>query len=147
MLVGGESAFVNLRMRKRKVDQANVNVRLSVNLVWSVQSDGLRGYESVWNTDKRASFFPFCFPSRAPSTEPYPSSAAIEFWRLIDGDNETSGGNVFFSLLLLLLFSSSSPMEISIWKLRSCCCDKSTEHLDGWMQPISSKNSTNSTNP
>nr|DAD34647.1 TPA_asm: hypothetical protein HUJ06_005286 [Nelumbo nucifera] len=105
-------------MRKQHVEQANVNVRLSVNVVWSVQSDGLCGHEPIRADTNRCGtrtegphFFDFV--SLGVLLPPNPTlspSAATEFRQLIDGDYETSSGNVFFSLLLLLFFSSSSPM-------------------------------------
>nr|DAD21187.1 TPA_asm: hypothetical protein HUJ06_022650 [Nelumbo nucifera] len=61
---------VNPRMEKGHVDQANVNARLSVNVVWSVHADANRfvRHELVWNSDKRASFLRFCFPTPNPSS-------------------------------------------------------------------------------
>nr|DAD40323.1 TPA_asm: hypothetical protein HUJ06_014646 [Nelumbo nucifera] len=75
LCIRGCTGRVNLRMRKRYVDQANVNARLSVNVVWLVQSDDSRGNEPVRVYTNRfgtqTKFFDF-FSLRVPAIDRRP---------------------------------------------------------------------------
>nr|DAD29699.1 TPA_asm: hypothetical protein HUJ06_031167 [Nelumbo nucifera] len=70
------------------VDQANVNVHLSV----------FNQTVLVWNTDKRASFLRFCFPWRAPSSNGGNKTPAV---------HQRQQGDLRWRRVLLLIFFSS----------------------------------------
>nr|DAD43901.1 TPA_asm: hypothetical protein HUJ06_002131 [Nelumbo nucifera] len=91
------------------VDQANVNARLNVNVVWSIQSAPNRFVRTRTGRDKKGlnPLFDFLFPWRAPSTEP-----------LLHRRRQSEPVFFFSSSLLLLLFFSSSLHSYSSLLLR-----------------------------